>query len=159
MKQRLSLAIALLGDTKLLVLDEPTSNLDSESRTEILSLVKELKNKGYTILFSSHRIDEVRQIADIVISMNKGRISSIEDIDNFNLGNDKSNLQMVLNIENGLLDLAVNILKLEGFDNLKVDNSSIFLQLNKINKNIPIQRLLKNKIIIKDMYVKDKNIN
>jgi len=73
MKQRLSFALALLASPPVLVLDEPTSNLDASARRELLDLVGRLKARGRTVLFSSHRIDEVELVADRVVVMADGR--------------------------------------------------------------------------------------
>lgn len=74
MKQRLALAIALLADPPFLVLDEPTANLDAAGRAEFLALVSALKQRGVTILFSSHRPEEVEALADRVIVLQAGRV-------------------------------------------------------------------------------------
>ena len=155
MKQRLSFAIALLADAKLLILDEPTSNLDSKSRNEILGLIRGLKEKGYTILFSSHRVDEVMQIADKVISMNEGEIAEVYDIDVSRSGVGNSKVRMELKFEDGLTELASRILNEEGFNNLRVENNSIFLEVKRYEKIVPIQKLLGEEIIIKDFYIDD----
>lgn len=74
MKQRLALAVALLADPPFLVLDEPTANLDAAGRAEFLALVSALKQRGVTILFSSHRPEEVEALADRVIVLQAGRV-------------------------------------------------------------------------------------
>ncbi len=74
MKQRLALAVALLADPPFLVLDEPTANLDAAGRAEFLALVSALKRRGVTILFSSHRPEEVEALADRVIVLQAGRV-------------------------------------------------------------------------------------
>lgn len=74
MKQRLALAVALLADPPFLVLDEPTANLDAAGRAEFLALVSALKQRGVTILFSSHRPEEVEALADRVIMLQAGRV-------------------------------------------------------------------------------------
>ena len=159
MKQRLSFAIALLADSKMLILDEPTSNLDSESRNDILCLIRDLKEKGYTILFSSHRVDEVLQTADKVISMNEGEIISVENINIYREETIGSRILLILKFENGLIDIASKILRSEGFNNLKTESNSISLEINKYEKIIPIQKLLNEEIIVKDFYVEDIDLN
>lgn len=74
MKQRLAVGIALLSDPDLLILDEPTSNLDVHSRDNLLSLFIDLKRMGKTLVFSSHRMDEVISLADRVLVLHGNRI-------------------------------------------------------------------------------------
>lgn len=73
MKQRLALAIALLSDPPILLLDEPTSNLDVHTRHEFWTALEELKQLGKTLVFCSHRLDEIFRLADRVIVMEDGR--------------------------------------------------------------------------------------
>jgi nitrous oxidase accessory protein len=73
-KQRLALAVALVADPPLLLLDEPSSNLDAGARRELLELLIELEAEGKTLLFSSHRPDEVLRLADRVLHLEGGRL-------------------------------------------------------------------------------------
>ena len=74
MKQRLALAIALLNDPPILALDEPTSNLDAAARQELMEQLIALKQSGKTILFISHRPEEVAGLADRVLTLEHGRV-------------------------------------------------------------------------------------
>jgi ABC-type multidrug transport system ATPase subunit len=74
MKQRLALSVALLNNPPLLVLDEPTSNLDSAGRESLMQLLLELKAAGKSILFISHRPEEVAGLADRVLTLEGGRV-------------------------------------------------------------------------------------
>ncbi|MDE0290995.1 MAG: ABC transporter ATP-binding protein [Candidatus Dadabacteria bacterium] len=159
LKQRLSFAIALLSEVRLLILDEPTSNLDRESRNEILFLIGELREKGYTILFSSHRVDEVMQVADKVIFMNDGKIVAVDNIDGRGRESETADVRMVLEFEEGLVDIASAVLRKEGFYNLKKEKNSLVLGINRHEKIIPIQKLLGEEIIIKDFYVEQADLS
>ena len=79
MRQRLSFAIALLSEPTFLILDEPTSNLDAHARAEFLGLIKDYKENGKTVIFSSHRLDEVDYLADRVVLMKDGRVVMDEE--------------------------------------------------------------------------------
>lgn len=75
MKQRLGLAAALLGEPRLLVLDEPTSSLDPEGTRDILSLLRDRAGRqGWTVLLSSHLLYEVEEFCDRVFVIHKGRL-------------------------------------------------------------------------------------
>ena len=73
MQQRLSLAIALLGSPKLLILDEPMSGLDPTGRDLVRSIIRMRHAAGTTILFSSHVLSDVAELCSAVTVLNKGR--------------------------------------------------------------------------------------
>jgi ABC-type multidrug transport system ATPase subunit len=75
MKQRLALAIALLADPPLLILDEPTSNLDAAARDDFIKLLLGQKARGKTLLFTSHRLEEVEMLADRVLLLEGGSLA------------------------------------------------------------------------------------
>lgn len=77
MKQRLALAIALLGDPPVLVLDEVTASLDAVGRDEFVNLLAGLSGTGRTLLFASHRIEEVAALSGRVAVLEAGRITRI----------------------------------------------------------------------------------
>jgi len=74
LKQRLALAVALVPDPPLLLLDEPTSNLDAHSREEAIELFEELRREGRTILLTTHHMEEMGMLVDRVVAMEGGRI-------------------------------------------------------------------------------------
>src|SRR6478736_2612342 len=74
MRRRLLLARGLVHDPKLILLDEPTVGLDPQIRTELWTLIGELKSRGTTILMSTHYIEEAERLADEVAVMANGRI-------------------------------------------------------------------------------------
>jgi nitrous oxidase accessory protein len=81
LKQRLALALALLADPPILLLDEPTANLDTQARAEYLKLIAAQKRAGKTILFASHRLEEVEALADAVLWLgneSNARLLSLE---------------------------------------------------------------------------------
>ena len=80
-KQRVSMAGALVGEPKILILDEPTVGLDPKQITEIRNLIKEL-GKEHTVILSSHILSEVSQICNRVIIINKGKIVAIDTPEN-----------------------------------------------------------------------------
>jgi ABC-2 type transport system ATP-binding protein len=73
MKQRLGLAQAMLGSPRVMVLDEPTSNLDPLGRHDFLRIVREVGRRA-TVLLSSHILGEVEKVCDSLAFLNKGRV-------------------------------------------------------------------------------------
>ena len=89
-KQRVSMAGALVGEPKILILDEPTVGLDPKQITEIRQLIKDL-GKTHTIILSSHILSEVSQICNKVIIINKGKIIAIDTPENLEKKVNKNN--------------------------------------------------------------------
>lgn len=74
MKERLGIAIALLNDPALLILDEPTNGLDPVGIQELRELIATFPKKGMTVILSSHILSEVEQVVDEIGIINKGQL-------------------------------------------------------------------------------------
>ena len=74
MRQRLALATALLGDPRVLILDEPANGLDPEGIAWLRQLLRSLADEGRTVLVSSHVLSEVQQLVDQVVILHHGRL-------------------------------------------------------------------------------------
>lgn len=80
MLHRIGLAQALINDPQLLIFDEPTSGLDPPGRMKVRQIVKDLKNQGKTIFFSSHELSEVELVCDKVAIIEAGRLISYDTL-------------------------------------------------------------------------------
>ncbi len=80
-KQRVGFAQALLGDPKILILDEPTVGLDPSQVMEVRNLILEL-GKNHSVIFSSHILAEVSAVCERVVIINKGEIMAVDTIEN-----------------------------------------------------------------------------
>ena len=74
MTRRMVLARALINDPELLILDEPTTGLDPQSRHQVWERLEELKKKGLTVLLTTHYMDEASRLCDRLLIMDHGRI-------------------------------------------------------------------------------------
>ncbi|HTZ42350.1 MAG TPA: ABC transporter ATP-binding protein [Jatrophihabitans sp.] len=74
MRQRLGLASTLLGDPRVLILDEPANGLDPEGIRWLRGFFRHLAGEGRTVLVSSHQLAEVQEVADRVVILNRGRL-------------------------------------------------------------------------------------
>jgi ABC-2 type transport system ATP-binding protein len=73
-RQRLALALAFVNRPQLVFLDEPTTGLDPQSRRELHAAIARMKQDGYTVLFTTHYLDEAEQLCDRVAIIDRGRI-------------------------------------------------------------------------------------
>ena len=148
MKQRLALALALLGDPPVLVLDEPTSNLDTGSRGDFLHLLGQVKRAGKTIIFTSHRLDEVDALADRVLVMEHGkaRMSTTAQQLAAQLG---LTTQVKFLLDPTLLDAAVQTLTDEGYAAHR-NGAGVFVQVAPGAKAGPIHSLTRAGIHVTD---------
>ncbi|MFG2465461.1 ABC transporter ATP-binding protein [Streptomyces canus] len=74
-RRRLDLALALLGDPEVLFLDEPTTGLDAEGRRDTWELVRALRDRGTTVLLTTHYLEEAEDLADRLAILHEGRIA------------------------------------------------------------------------------------
>jgi ABC-2 type transport system ATP-binding protein len=81
MGQRLVLGMALVGEPDLLVLDEPTNGLDPNGARELRSIVRETAERGATVFFSSHILDQVQAVCDRVGIIDSGRLVAVDSIE------------------------------------------------------------------------------
>jgi ABC-2 type transport system ATP-binding protein len=76
-KQRFSIATTLVSDPKIVFLDEPTTGLDPQARRNLWDMIIDMKNKGKTIVLTTHYMDEAEQLCDRIAIMDSGRILQI----------------------------------------------------------------------------------
>lgn len=81
MRQRLGLAVALLGNPRLIVLDEPTSALDPIGRREVRDIIRDLRTDGVAVLLNSHLLGEVEQVCDRVVVMHRGKVLASQPVE------------------------------------------------------------------------------
>ncbi len=81
MRQKLALAVVLATDARLVILDEPTANLDPTARGEVLKLVLEARDAGRTVIFSSHVLSEVEETCDRVVIVRRGSVVHEQSIE------------------------------------------------------------------------------
>jgi ABC-2 type transport system ATP-binding protein len=77
MRQRLGLAEILMKEAQIAILDEPTSGLDPQATVELLNIIRDLKNRGVSVLLSSHLLERVQSVCDRVALFSQGNIALI----------------------------------------------------------------------------------
>jgi ABC-2 type transport system ATP-binding protein len=76
-QQRLAVACALVGDPDLLLLDEPTTGLDPQSRRQLWDLIRDLRGRGRTVLLTTHYMDEAERLCDRVAVIDHGKVIAL----------------------------------------------------------------------------------
>ena len=77
-KQRLAIACAVVGDPKLLFLDEPTTGLDPQSRRQLWDLINQFRAQGRTIVLTTHYMDEAERLCDRVAIVDQGKVIALD---------------------------------------------------------------------------------
>ncbi|KAL4490990.1 hypothetical protein ABPG73_013059 [Tetrahymena malaccensis] len=158
-KRKLCLAIALIGQSKFILLDEPTSGVDVTTRKQIWDILREMKNDGRTIILTTHHLEEAEALADRIGIMSQGQliyndirmnleINSLEDVF-ISIGTDE---QRYLNLEQQQQQEQRQI-KLGNFDlsntqipqYLKYEPSFSFYSQTQVIAIRRIKMLIKNK--------------
>lgn len=158
MRQRLGIAVALINNPELLILDEPTNGLDVEGIIEMRNLIKRLSNQGISILISSHNLNEIDNLCNRIIAIKNGRIITDESILNFQNLLDESSYIIEVNTTSNIEDILSEY-KYWIIDENKIrifiskDNVSKILK-NLMNKNYQIFACYKEKITTEEAFIK-----
>lgn len=106
-QQRLSLSLALAADPEIIFLDEPTSGVDIDGRDAIRDIIKELANRGTTVVMASHEMAEAEKVADHAVFFRSGHIVAAGPL--ASLLSNRKRLRFTSSIGLDTVDLAVNV--------------------------------------------------
>jgi nitrous oxidase accessory protein len=143
LRQRLALALALLGRPPLLLLDEPTANLDEATRSSIFALLNRLREQGTAVVFTTHRADEVIAFADRVITLADGRVVNDEDANSFARGVSDGQENMLIRVAEDELERARELLVAA---ELNVTLRSGWLTVHQCQPDQPLRVLFEQQI-------------
>ena len=142
-KQRVSMAGALVGEPKILILDEPTVGLDPKQITEIRNLIKEL-GKTHTVILSSHILSEVSQICQKVIIINKGKIIAVDTPENLeNKVASKNDIYVTVeDLDNRIEEVAKDIKEIIKIELVKENKDKTKQYLIESEKDVDLRKIL-----------------
>ena len=142
-KQRVSMAGALIGEPKILVLDEPTVGLDPKQITEIRKIIKDL-GRTHTVILSSHILSEVSQICEKVIIINNGKIVAIDTPENLEkrVAGKNDIYVTVEDKENKILDVTKNIKEIETIELVSENDDGTKKYVISTPKDVDIRKVL-----------------
>lgn len=148
MRQRLGIALALVGDPEIIILDEPINGLDPQGIAEMREILLSLsKERGITIIISSHILDELSKIADSYGIIHQGKL--IDEMTAQQL-EDRCGEFVVLKTNDNLQ--AVQILNEMGIKELKTDNNTIKITNSNIKNEEIVDRLVKCGIRVSEIF-------
>lgn len=159
MRQRLGIALALVGDPKMIVLDEPINGLDPQGIAEVRETLEQLRDKkGITIMISSHILDELGKLADSYGIINNGEL--IDEFTNEELMQRCSKYVTIHTDDN---KRAVDVITSMGIQNVRLagniirieDNLERTAEINKklVNSGLAVSEIHINNISLEDYYL------
>jgi ABC-2 type transport system ATP-binding protein len=124
MKQRIAIAQAILHEPPIVILDEPTSGLDPRGMFEVREILVELKKQEYTVLMSSHLLNEVQDVCDEVALINRGKLLRNGPVSELVAANDSRRIEVKVK-QRVTMELLDQISKLEGITELEPAGENI----------------------------------
>ena len=147
MKQRLSIAIALLDNPELIILDEPVNGLDPQGISDLRKMILNLRDQlGVTFLISSHILSELEFITDKYIIMKKGKILNV--MSSKELANDLSEKLFLKTSDNQILKIFLE----KGIDNFEQDDYLVVKEKEKLMAILEYSVV--SNLVIQDIYIK-----
>ena len=138
MKRRLNLAVGLLGNPKLIMLDEPTVAIDPQSRRYILDWVKKINGEGTTILYTTHYMEEAQELSHRIGIMDHGKLIAIGTLDELTrLVGETETLKLKLAQELGREQLVEAIGALPGVSQVTSQQDEVILNVGSVTEILP----------------------
>ncbi|MEG0548360.1 MAG: ABC transporter ATP-binding protein [Coprobacillus sp.] len=134
-KQRVVFARTIIHSPEILFLDEPTANLDPATAQEVRDIIKLLNKNGTTVFLTTHYMEEVEEIADRIIIMDKGKKIAEGTLKEL-LEKYKDTLIYTLYLDNVSLDIKDSLLKIEGLETIEIIDNSIKATVSKNNDTL-----------------------
>ena len=155
MRQRLGIALALVGDPKMIVLDEPINGLDPQGIVEVRKTLERLKNeKGITIMISSHILDELSKLADSYGIIHEGRL-----LDEFTTEELNDRCGRFVTVRTDDNSRALQVLQNAGFTNSVIDDNKDIRVDDAIHQTIEMNSILVNAGIgVKELLIKNTSL-
>ena len=123
MTQRLALAMALVGEPDLLVLDEPTAGLDPHGARQLRELIRRERDRGATVFFSSHVLGQVEAVCDRIAILADGRIETVERVDDLRAATG-TEARLEVTVERASEDALAAAREVEGVSTVTVDGTT-----------------------------------
>ncbi|MFB6268803.1 MAG: ABC transporter ATP-binding protein [Halobacterium sp.] len=155
MTQRLALAIALVGDPDLLILDEPSSGLDPKGAKLLREIVREEASRGATVFFSSHVLSQVEQVCDRVGIMHHGEMVAVDTIENLR---DQTATESVVEAAVASAPDTAPVAAVDGVSGVAVTGDVVEITCSTPEAKMPALRALDDEATVTDITVEDASL-
>jgi ABC-2 type transport system ATP-binding protein len=130
MKRRLNLAVGLLGQPRLVMLDEPTVAIDPQSRRYILDWVKEMNKQGMTVLYTTHYMEEAQELSDRIGIMDQGKLIALGTLEELTrIVGERETLVLNLVQEGKSRELSQAIRSMDGVDEVTGTDGQVIVNV------------------------------
>jgi len=155
MAQRLGLAIALVGEPDLIILDEPSSGLDPKGIKLLREIVAEEVERGATVFFSSHVLDQVEKVCDRVGIMNGGELVAVDTLDELR---EQVGAESVIEATVAATPDASALRDIDGVRDVSVAGASVTVTCTNPGAKMPVLRRLDDDATVEDVTIEDASL-
>ncbi|MFB6253908.1 MAG: ATP-binding cassette domain-containing protein [Halobacteriaceae archaeon] len=157
MKQRLGLAMSLVGEPEILILDEPSTGLDPNGAREMRNIIKEENQRGTTIFFSSHILGQVEAVCDRVGILRDGELVAEDSISGLRdaIGSDT---QLSVTVDTVTDELTQTISNLSGVSSVSVEDDSLTIRTEPEAKTTVLNAIEEEGVSVLDFSTEEASL-
>jgi ABC-2 type transport system ATP-binding protein len=155
MRQRMSLAVSLVGEPDLLIFDEPSSGLDPDGVALLREIIREETDRGATVFFSSHILEEVEKVCDRVGILNDGKLVALDTIDNLR-GDLQAGATVTATLDAVPGDVAIG--DISGVRDVSIDDGSVTAEVTEPTAKMDVLRHLDDRATVEDISIEEASL-
>ena len=146
MKRRLDIACSMIHNPKVLILDEPTQDLDPILRKEVLRVIKKVNETGTTVIITSHLLDEINYLCDNIAIINDSKVVKIESPRELEEDYAVNSVITIETLGRRYDDIIKDVKKIDGIDYIDVDKGRLIVHSPKAERIFnQVLRIIRNK--------------
>ena len=157
MRQRLVLAMALVGDPDLLVLDEPSTGLDPNGAREMREIIREENARGTTVFFSSHVMEQVEAVCDRVAIIDRGQLVAVDTIDGLRNATETGET-LYIYVTDLSDEIVEQVSEIDGVGNVSVHDGRLRVTVDGVSKFAVLHAIDADVVSIQDFSVVESSL-
>jgi ABC-2 type transport system ATP-binding protein len=155
MQQRMSLAVALVGQPDLLIFDEPSSGLDPDGVALLREIIREETARGAAVFFSSHILEEVEKVCDRVGILTEGELVALDTIDNLR---DQMEAGATVTAQLDSVPERTGVESVDGVRNVTVDDTTVTVEVTEPRAKMRTLRHLDDAATVEDIGIEEASL-